>query len=163
LERRLVKLAFIVVTALLFLQIPLRHVYNVEPYPAILLPSGAHVLKDTGSISFTEKKIVAVTASEQRLDVDTDDLLSTLPVAYRSYVIDRGFGFIPTAKGPKQQPSELVARQGRVWLENRLRRILGGVEFAKLEIIEYRVVKPTTSLASGTEMKFLRSSEIDLN
>ena len=48
LEKRLVKLAFLVVIPLLFLQIPLRHIYDFEPYPAIVLPGGAHTIRDTG-------------------------------------------------------------------------------------------------------------------
>jgi hypothetical protein len=162
LEKQLVKVAFIVVIALLFLQIPLRHIYNFEPYPAILLPSGAHTVRDTGFISFTQKNISAVTASGQRFDVNVHDLLSTLPVAYRTYVVDQGLGFFPKAKSRKQLPSEIVAKEGRAWLKSRLRTILGRDDFVKLEIVEYRVAKPTRYPTSGLEMKTLSSLEIPL-
>ena len=161
LEKQLAKLSFIVVILLLFLQIPLRHLYDFEPYPAILLPSGAHTVRDTGFISFTQKNISAITTSGQRFDVNVDDLLSTLPLQYRRYVVEHGLGSL-TAKRRKQLPSEIVAKEGRAWLKNRLRSILGRDDFVKLEIVEYRVVKPTRYLTSGLQVKTLGSFEIQL-
>jgi hypothetical protein len=162
LEKQLVKLAFFVMILLLFLQLPLRHIYNFEPYPAILLPSGAHTVRDTGFISFTQKNISAVTTSGQRFDVNVHDLLSTLPLAYRTYVVDRGLGFSLTAKGRKQLPPKIVAKDGRAWLKNRVRSILGRDDFVKLEIVEYRVVQPTRYSTAGPEVKTLSSFEIEL-
>ena len=161
-EKQLVKYSFIVMIPLLFLQIPLRHIYDFEPYPAILLPSGASTVRDTGFISFTQKNISAITTSGQRLDVNVHDLLSTLPLQYRSYVVDGGLGFSLTGKRRKQLPSEIVAKEGRAWLKNRLRSILDHGDFVKLEIVEYRVVKSTRYSTSGLEVKTLGSFEIHL-
>ena len=127
---------------LLFLQLPLRHIYNFEPYPAILLPSGAHTVRDTGFISFTQKNISAVTTSGQRIDVNVHDLLSTLPLAVSHLRSGPRVRFFPYSQkvGNNYLP-EIVAKDGRAWLKNRVRSILGRDDFVKLEIVEYRVVQ----------------------
>lgn len=161
-ENRLVKLAFILFIPLLLLQIPVRYLYDIEPYPFILLPGGASVVKDQGFISIIENKIVASTAAGKRYEVDIHELLNSVPRQYRQFIVKRNFGLPSTADNHVQRDSDSRISVGRRWLTKRLGEILGRDDFVKLEIIAYRVTRPTTYLTSVPKASTLSSVEIQL-
>jgi hypothetical protein len=161
-KKRIVKIAFIVLVAVLLIQIPLRHKYRLEPYPSILLPAGASVISDRGFIVFNQTKIAAIASSGKHYEVSIDELLSTVPAQYRNPIVERGFG-LPSRTDQEQKPnSSNIISQGRRWLRMRLRSIVGDDEFMELEISTYRVMKPTTDLTRLPDMALVEKVDIPL-
>jgi hypothetical protein len=161
-EKMIVKIAFIVLVPVLLIQIPLRSKYDFEPYPSILLPAGASTITDRGFIVFVQTKITAVTSSGNRHEVSIHDLLNTVPAQYRNGIVKRGFG-LPSSKYYEEKPtSSNTISQGRTWLRNRLRSILGEDEFINVEIRTYRVTKPTTDLKRLPDMTLVEKVDIAL-
>ena len=162
-EKRLVKIGFILLIPLLFLQIPLRHKYKVEPYPTILLPAGATTVKDDGFITFVQTTVSAISASGKSYEISIHDLLNTVPRQYRLEIVGRSFG-LPSGKHDQAKSSDPIAiAKGRTWLKNRLARILGEHELIKLEIRTYRVTKSTTDQTLAPEKTMLEKIEVPLH
>ena len=161
-DKTAVKTTFLLLIPLLLLQIPLRHIYDLEPYPSILLPGGASIIKDRGFISLAQTQLVAVNAKGKRYEVSVHDLLRTMPVQYRQHVVRRTFGLPVSTNGRMALASSSVIASGRAWLRHRLANILGQDDFVTLEIIKYRIIKPTTDLTYLSEKNILGTTEIPL-
>jgi hypothetical protein len=87
----LVRILFIIVAAMLFLQIPLRSRYNPW-FPSILFPAGPGVTRTINQYTAQEREYFAEDEESRRYPVTLDELLPDVPSAYRGYEGAHGFG-----------------------------------------------------------------------
>jgi hypothetical protein len=157
-RRRLLRVTFLVVVPLLFLQLPLRRI--TESYPAIVLPAGASLLRSHGSYTAFEHEYFAADPAGQWHAFSDAALLDTIPAGYRSYVLERGFGItedrdvrrvslllgdrrVQLEFGRPLTPAQIEAT--RDWLRAKLRRMLG-IDAVRIQIRTYAL---TTLDAEG--------------
>lgn len=139
-NREIIKVIFILSIPILLIQIPMR-VYVTEPYPAILLPSGASIIKDNGAITFDRWQLIVRSADDRQYEVNLHELLRSIPAWYRTHVIQRHFG-LPT----KNSGATTVSRtdeEGRIWIKKKLQEIIGPGFYTSLRIVRYQSTKPT--------------------
>lgn len=146
-----VRVLFLLVVPLLFLQIPLRE--RTEPYPAILLPSGAGLLASTGDFTARETVLVVVDEAGGRTEIEARDLLPDVPSNYHGFVIERGFG-LKSGRDVRTRSlswpgggldlqlgrplTHAQATRTRDWLKERVRSVLG-VDPTAIEIETWAV------------------------
>jgi hypothetical protein len=160
-ERLLVRLLFLAAVPLLFLQLPLRRV--TEPYPAILFPAGATLLKSGGQYTAYETELLATDAAGQRRPFTTASVLGGVPSNYRIYVLERGFGLLEDrdvrraafSVGGKKialelgRPLEPPEREAtRVWLRRAVGRATG-LDPVAVHIDTYAVTRYETAGGGG--------------
>lgn len=85
-----IRLVFIVLAPLLFLQLKLRT--DTEPYPAILFPSGATILRSERSYTGFETEFLAEDSGGNKYPFSVASVLDAVPTNYHQYVVDAGFG-----------------------------------------------------------------------
>jgi hypothetical protein len=145
-QARVIRWLFIGLVPCLFAQLWLRR--YTEPYPAILLPSGATLVRTA-----SETILFAEDADGQQHPLPPSALLDTVPTDYRGYVIRRGFGLIKDRDvryvripfpggGLVQQlgrpltPSQ--REETRLWLRSKLLRT-SGIDAVRIHILKYRI------------------------
>jgi hypothetical protein len=85
------KSAFVILVVFL-LPFCLRFV-GFEPYPAILLPSGASKIKKADEkISFEVTKLYALNERGNWAEIDQKQFMSPIPVYYLDYILDQNLG-----------------------------------------------------------------------
>ena len=149
---RLIRLLFLALIPLLFLQLKLRNIS--EPYPAILLPAGAGLLRTTGGhyTAFETECLVEDTTGTRHV-LSTDMVLDTVPKNYQGFVIDRGFG-INEGREVRRRSLSLAGQRldlqfgrpltplqiehTRVWVRFRIRQTLG-IEAVRIHILTYAI------------------------
>ncbi|HEX7798322.1 MAG TPA: hypothetical protein VF456_28360 [Vicinamibacterales bacterium] len=87
----LVRILFIIVAAMLFLQIPLRSRYNPW-FPSILFPAGYGVTRTIDQYTAQEREFYAEDEAGRRYPVSLDELLPNVPSGYRGLEGAYGFG-----------------------------------------------------------------------
>jgi hypothetical protein len=143
------RLLFILLVPCLLLQLKIRD--DTEPFPAILLPSGASLLKTRGSYTRVETQCVAEDSAGRKYVFPVASLLSSVPTDYDLYVLKAGFGItkdrmvrhIPvpflghrlSVGRPKTAPQ---IAETRAWLRTRLREMLG-INATRIHILSYGV------------------------
>jgi hypothetical protein len=147
-----VRSIFIALVPCLLAQIWVRRF--TEPYPAILLPAGATLMRSHGEgYTVTELTLLVEDAHGLQHPCSPSALLDTVPSDYRRNVIRRGFGLIadrdvrfvrvPSPQGgfflrfghPLTQ-SQMEETRG--WLRSKLRRNLG-VDAVRIHILRYSI------------------------
>jgi hypothetical protein len=158
-NRKTIKVIFILSIPILLIQIPLRDL--TEPYPAILLPDGASTIKEEkkGTITFDQWQIIAQSASGRQYEVDMDKLLQDVPVQYRKHIVNHRFG-LPTKESEVITMSG-ASEEGKIWIKKRLQDILGPDSFTRLKIVEYQITKPADN-STPPQREVIEMAEIPL-
>jgi len=144
-----IRLLFIVLVPCLLLPLKLRT--DTEPYPAILLPSGASLLRTVGSYTGLETECLAEDSGGRKYPFSVATILDEVPSDYHPYVVEAGFGInrdrmvrhlpLPftgrrvTLGRPRTQPQ---IEATRVWLRARLRQTLG-IDAVRIHVLTYAV------------------------
>ena len=144
-----IRLLFIVLVPLLLFQLKLRN--DTEPYPAILLPAGASLLKSAGSYTGLDTECFAEDSSGSKYAFSPAMILDAVPSDYHPYVVETGFGInrdrmvrhfpVPLTGrriplGRPRTPAQIEAT--RAWLRERLHQTLG-VDAVRIHILTYAV------------------------
>lgn len=87
----LVRMLFILLVPVLFLQIPLRSRYSPW-FPSILFPAGPGVTRTIDQYTAQERQYYAEDEEGRRYPVTLDDLLPNVPSGYRGLEGAHGFG-----------------------------------------------------------------------
>lgn len=143
------RLLFILLVPCLLLPLKIRD--DTEPYPAILMPSGASLLRTKGSYSGVETEVVAEDSSGRRYEVPVAALLNTVPTDYHPYVLAEGFGitrdrvvrhlpvpFLGHRLSVGRQRTLAQINETRDWLRKRLRETLG-IDAVRIHVLTYEV------------------------
>jgi hypothetical protein len=144
-----IRLLFIVLVPLLLFQLKLRT--DTEPYPAILLPSGAGLLRSKGSFTGFETVCVAEDSSGSKYPFSAATLMDAVPTNYRPYVLEAGFGInrdrivrhlpIPFT-GRRLQLGQPRTRpqieETRAFLRRKLRQALG-INAVRIHVLTYGI------------------------
>lgn len=148
-RRWALRLLFIVLVPCLLLQLKIRD--DTEPFPAILLPSGASLIKTRGSYSGIETECIAEDSTGRKYVVPVAALLNAVPTDYHPYVLNAGFGIsrnrmvrhlpIPflanrVSIGRRRTPEQID--ETRAWLRERLRETLG-IDAVRIHVLTYEV------------------------
>jgi hypothetical protein len=167
-----IRLLFIVLVPCLFLQLKLRT--DTEPYPAILLPSGASLLRSEGSYTGFETKSIAEDSRGRRYPLAVEKILNTVPTNYRPYVVDAGFGInkerivrhlpIPFAGrglqlGRPKTPAQLEAT--RAWLRLKLYQTLG-IDAVRIHVLTYAVTTYYSEVPLRQQRRLQRETSVEL-
>jgi hypothetical protein len=169
-----IRLLFIVLVPLLLFQLKLRT--DTEPYPAILLPSGAGLLRSEGSFTGFETVCVAEDSSGTKYPFSAATLLDAVPTNYRQYVLEAGFGInrerivrhlpIPFT-GRRLQLGQPRTRpqieETRAFLRRKLRQALG-INAVRIHVLTYGIttyysevpVRQQRYLQSDTTVELIR-------
>jgi hypothetical protein len=157
---------------LLLLQLKLRS--DTEPYPAILLPAGATLLRGDGSYTGFETECSAEDTSGKQYDCNLQTLLAKVPTNYREFVLQAGFG---TAKervvrhlripftgysleiGRPRTQAQLDTT--RAWLRSRLRRTLG-IDPLRVHIRRYAITTFYNSNPVREQKRLQHETLVDL-
>ncbi len=126
----------IILLFILFIPFCLRAILGIEPYPAVLLPSGAGSIKKTGDqIVFNYKKLFALDNKGEWTKIDPSRLLYPIPVQYLPNLTSNNFGFdvdSPRVKSKtfrflkmfhltsERPKSEEDIREAKKWLKEKL-------------------------------------------
>jgi hypothetical protein len=136
--------ALLLAIPLLLAQIPLRKI--TEPYPALLMPAGASLLRQGVPVDTVEREIYIEDGAGRRQTIAAQDLLANVPTLYRPYLLGRGLGLlserdvrrIRLGKGRALQlgrPLEAhQAAETRAWLRARAMK-LGFADPARLILL----------------------------
>ena len=150
---RLIRFVFIVLVPCLVAQIAVRRVS--EPYPAILLPAGASVVRNGETSAGSAITLLAEDAAGGQHLVAPSDLLDTVPSIYHRHLLRRGFGLtegrdVRSVRMPfpggglalrfGRPLTRLQAEQTRAWLRSRLRRNTG-IDAVRIHIV-VRPIQP---------------------
>lgn len=144
-----IRLLFIVLVPCLLFQLKLRT--DSEPYPAILLPSGASILRTVGSYTGLETECLAEDSGGSKYPFSVATVLDAVPSDYHPYVVEAGFGInrdrmvrhlplpftgrrVPLGRPRTQSQIEAT----RAWLRARLRQTLG-IDAVRIHILTYAV------------------------
>src|ERR1051325_6245541 len=130
------RLLFILAVPCLLLQLKIRD--DTEPFPAILLPSGASLIRTRGSYAGVETKCVAEDATGRKYPVPIATILDAVPSDYHPYVMGAGFGitrnrmvrhlpvpFLGHRVSVGRPRTEAQINATRAWLHDKLRDALG--------------------------------------
>jgi len=143
------RLLFILLVPCLFLQLKIRN--DTEPYPAVLLPGGASLIKTRGSYTRIDTECVAEDSAGHKYVFPVASLLNSVPTDYDPYVLEAGFGItkdrmvrhVPVPflghrvnVGRPRTPSQIA--ETRTWLRMRLRQTLG-IDAVRIHILTYAV------------------------
>jgi len=148
-RRPYLRMLFVVLPLFLLFQLKLRT--NTEPYPAILLPAGAGLLKSEDSFTGFVTECSAEDAAGRLHPFSVGAVLVGVPTNYRQFVVDGGFGIdrnrvvrslpIPGIGrrlylGRQKTPSQVeVTRQ---WLREKLRKTIG-IDAVRIHVFKYAV------------------------
>jgi len=162
-----VRLLFIVLVPCLVL--PLRIRDDTEPFPAILLPSGASLLKTKGSYTGIETECVAEDSAGGKYVVPVAAILNAVPTDYHPYVLNSGFGitrdrpvrhlpipFLGYRLSVGRRRTAAQISETRTWLRMRLRETLG-IDAVRIHILTYEV----TTYYSEVPVRFSRALQRD--
>lgn len=144
-----IRLLFIVLVPCLLFQLKLRN--DTEPYPAILLPSGASLLKSVGSYTGLDTECFAEDSSGRKYPFSAATILDAVPSDYHPYVVETGFGInrdrmvrhLPVPLAGRRIPLGRPRTQAqldatRAWLRERLHQTLG-IDAVRIHILTYAV------------------------
>jgi len=167
-----IRILFIVLVPCLFLQLKLRT--DTEPYPAILLPSGASLLISDGSYTGFETRCVAEDSQGGRHPFAVETILDAVPTNYHPYVVAAGFGInkertvrhipIPFTGsglqlGRPKTPAQLEAT--RVWLRLKLRQALG-IDAVRIHVLTYGVTTYYSEIPVRQQRHLQRETTVEL-
>lgn len=127
--------------------------YRIEPYPALILPSGAGKVAVGGKqmkVSYTE--YYALKADGTMSKVDAVRMFAPVPIHYHSYILLRNFGMIDKEVSPKfgafspfvkelnilKNTSEQEKQEVKKWLGQKL--IEQGFTAAVLQVVQVEEV-----------------------
>lgn len=141
---------------LLLFQLKLRT--DTEPYPAILLPSGASLLRGEGSFTGVETECRAEDSAGRQYPFSLATVLDVVPTNYRQFVVDGGFG-INRSRVVRSLPIPFTGRRLRLgrqktqaqidstrqWLRTKLHQTLG-IDAVRIHVLKYSV---TTHYGEG--------------
>jgi len=131
-----------------------------EPYPALILPSGASTAKvKGGEVSSTKYLGYGITEDGEREEVDLLEIISPVPAHYLKYIWNNDFGLRPgrveAAKGRKKW--KYTARAStpenvedcKKWVSQKI-----GNQYVALVVIEKKVrVRQSDGVISSEEIK----------
>jgi hypothetical protein len=139
----MVRWLFILIPLFLLLQLPLRSI--VEPYPAVLLPAGATLMRSGTAVKGSELELLAEDAAGREHPIAIDALLRSVPREYRGLVAGRGFGLVQDRDVRRalgvQLGRPLEPRQRdetRRWLRRRVVEELG-IDAVRIKVVTYTV------------------------
>lgn len=146
----------------LFIPFCLRAILGIEPYPAVLLPSGAGNIQKTGdNIVFNYKKIFALDNKGEWTKVEPSRFLYPIPVQYLPNLTSGNFGFEVDSSKPKSKTFRLLKmfhlvnkkpkseediREAKKWLKEKL--ISQGLNPSKIKFASYTQVISTRTGAT---------------
>ena len=143
------RLLFILLVPCLLLQLKIRN--DTEPFPAILLPGGASLVKTRGSYTRIETECIAEDSMGRKYVFPVASILNSVPTDYDPYVLEAGFGItkdrmvrhlpIPFlghrwSVGRRKTASQIA--ETRAWLRMRLRQTLG-IDAVRIHILTYGI------------------------
>jgi hypothetical protein len=169
-----IRSVFIALVPCLFAQLWVRRI--TEPYPAIVLPSGATLLRSHGGYVGSEITLLAEDEHGEQHPCSPSTLLGTVPSEYRRYVIRRGFGItedrdvrsirIPLPGGGfvlrfghPLTPSQI--EETRSWLRSSLRRTLR-VDAVRIHILSYAIGTFGSPRVGGQDRTLMRRDTVEL-
>jgi hypothetical protein len=167
-----IRLLFIVLVPLLLFQLKLRT--DTEPYPAILLPSGAGLLRSEGSFTGFETVSTAQDSSGREYPLSTATLLDAVPTNYRLFVLQAGFG-INRDRIVRHLPIPFTGRELRLgrprtqsqidetrrWLRLRLRQALG-IDADRINVLTYGVTTYYSEVPIRKQRRLQHETTVDL-
>lgn len=167
-----IRLLFIVLVPCLLVQLKLRN--DTEPYPAILLPSGASLLKSAGSYTGLDTECFAEDSSGRKYPFSAATILDAVPSDYHPYVVETGFG-INRERMVRHLPVPLSGRriplgrtrtgaqlaETRAWLRERLHQTLG-IDAARIHILTYAVTTYYSEVPVRQQRQLQSDMTVDL-
>lgn len=128
---------------------------DLEPYPAVLQPSGAYTISTTDSVlTFRQTQLVAREPDGSEMAVDTEAFMGAVPHHFWVRIADSRFGLEGTNK-----PSP-VARQATLsWIQERLRA--QGIDDANALVV--RRVELSFDVKSGEETNRAVTEQINVD
>ena len=76
-------------------QMVMREAFRYEPFPTLLLPSGATLFRDSGDTTFVPVRELYVSAGNVRHRISYGSLLAHVPDGLQYPIVNRGFGLTP--------------------------------------------------------------------
>jgi hypothetical protein len=171
-HRRLgLRLAFTLLVPCLLLQLKIRN--DTEPYPAILLPSGASLIKTSGRYTAVERKCVAEDSTGRQYAVPIASILNAVPSDYHPYVLEAGFG-ITKDRMERHLPIPFLGRvnvgrhktptqidETRAWLRMRIRKTIG-IDAVRIHVLTYEVTTYYNDVAAREQRVLKEDNRINL-
>jgi hypothetical protein len=167
-----VRLLFIALAPCLLVPLKLRN--DTEPYPAILLPSGASLLRTVGSFTGLETECLAEDSAGRKYPFSVATVLETVPSDYHPYVVEAGFGInrdrmvrhLPLPFTGRRLPlgrprSQSQIEATRVWLRARLRQALG-IDAVRIHILTYAVTTYYSEVPVRQQKKLQDDTTVEL-
>lgn len=114
------KLSFFIIV---FLCVPflLKKIKKVEPYPAVIYPSGAATVKvGLDSIDVAYTIILAKREGDKWQEVDAKRLINPIPIQNLPKLISNGFGIKDRSKKNDVKENARMTREAKLWLKKRL-------------------------------------------
>lgn len=144
-----IRILFIVLLPCLLFQLKVRT--DTEPYPAVLLPSGATLLRTEGSYTGLETECLAEDSGGSKYPFSIATVLEAVPTNYHPYVLEAGFG-INRDRMVRHLPIPFTGRrlrlgrprtqsqieETRAWLRLKLRQTLG-IDAVRIHVLTYGV------------------------
>ena len=167
-----IRLLFIVLVPCLLFQLKLRN--DTEPYPAILLPSGASLLKSVGSYTGLDTECFAEDSSGRKYPFSAGTILDAVPSDYHPYVVETGFGInrdhmvrhLPVPGTGRRIPlgrprTQAQLEATRAWLRDRLRQTLG-IDAVRIHILTYAVTTYYSEVPARQQKELQSDMTVDL-
>lgn len=144
---------------------------TLEPYPAVLQPSGAYKVSTKDAVKFRKKQLLAVENDGSEHEIHTDDFMGDIPSHYWSYVADSRYGLASEKERTvalgrwrltlvtHKEASPTERKEALRWIHARLRA--QGIDDAA--IIRIREIDTFWDVQSGTEVKRETKEQIDVD
>ncbi len=122
----------LVLAPLLAVPFLLAHVADLEPYPAILFPSGHGTIRLSSPVlRFGQRAILGRDAATgEWVELDLAELLRPIPARYHASVFERLVAILPEAGGEGAGAADATERPDREEGVSALRRMVRGVKRA---------------------------------
>jgi hypothetical protein len=182
-ERLVVRVCLVAVVLLALLPIAMRQLGMLEPYPALVMPGFAGAPLQDGQLTWQETTILAVTPSGEAHEVDSEELLPTVPVI-RSAVVASAFASgLDEAGEPHREgqtaslmrrtvvglpPGQTLAGTARAydertktWLAQRLEELLPGIRVAEVQFHTHELAARPDRLDDAEE-QLIREVTVEL-
>ena len=148
---------------------------DLEPYPAVLQPSGAYTIStDDNMLTFSKTQLIAQSPDGSELVVDTDAFMGAIPHHFWTRIADARFGLAHEAQQTsflklypflRRQESDKASSEARQatldWIQERL--LDQGIDEASTLVVRYITLSFDIESGEETHREVTKQINVDLS